>query len=292
MTSTTTAPPTDGHHRRVPHGAADRRRPRFQPTLFTEGVRLSPGREDVLLALDYLDAVPNEPQEGRTTAEVAAQSGITPHVVRARLVDLRAAGFVRSGDCPRYFGRPLFGADVRHAHYLTPDGHRRSRWAIVGRPKDGAIGGQEHRLLGRLYLALAVPTDRLARSSSALASIGDAFREKTGRGDADAELLRHMVASRKHGYWPHLGRRPRDAFAAAAAESELSDDEHELLHAIYVEQGTPSDEVMLGVRQGRALARAFAEATGDRLPARLLVDQLIADRKAGCLPRLAGPEVA
>ncbi len=263
-----------------------------QPTLFTEGVRLSPGQESVLVALDYLDAVPADPQDGRETAEVAHQAGITPHIVRARLVELRQAGFVASGDCPQHNGVPLADAETRYAHFLTPAGYLRSRWAVAGRRAatngNGAIDGQESRLLVRLYLTAAVPTDRLAQARRALAWIGESYRAKTDQQVSDAELVRHMIRCRKQGHWPRLGRSVRSVFeeSSTTAAVVLPDNERDALYEVYRDLGRSCDALMTSAWHGRSLARAFEDATGTRRPVRLLLDTLIATRKAGHLPRL------
>lgn len=265
------------------------------PTLFTEGVHLSPGQEGVLVALDYLDAVPADPQDGCETADIARQAGITPHVTRARLVELRQAGFVASGDCPQHDGVPLADTETRHAHFLTSDGYLRSRWAVANRraATNGAIDGQESRLLARLYLAAAVPTDRLPQARSALAWIGESYRGKTEQQVSDAELVRYMIRSRKQGHWPRLGRSARSAFEESSMASAviLPDDERETLYEVYRDLGRSCDTLMMSAWHGRSLTRAFEDATGTRRPVRLLVDTLLAARKAGHLPRLrSGPD--
>lgn len=256
------------------------------PNLFSEGLHLSPGQESVLVALDYLGAVPSDPQNGRPTIDIARQAGMTPHVARARLVELRQAGLVGSGDCPQHDGQPLADAETHHAHFLTIEGHLRSRWAVKGRRADtnGHIGDQERRLLAHLYLSAAVPSDRLAQERRALAWIGATYRERTEQKVSDAELVRHIIRCRKQGEWPRVGRSPRAAFQSAT--EDLPKRERRILFRVYSDLGHSCDATLTSEWHGRSLARAFEEASGIRRPARLLIDTLMTARKSGDLPRL------
>ncbi|MGD9691406.1 MAG: hypothetical protein AB7G17_01030 [Phycisphaerales bacterium] len=95
------------------------------PNLFIEGLKLRPTGVRVLRVLPPpLDDRHNF-QQTLTTAQVAAWSGLTPHVVRARLHELRKHGLIRSAAHPT----SITDAAARYGHYLTPEGYRRS---IVG----------------------------------------------------------------------------------------------------------------------------------------------------------------
>ncbi len=86
-------------------------------SLFVEGLRMRPTAERVLVSLSEMDGQPAFYPVGNTIAELAARSGLTAHVVRARLCDLRRLGLVDSD---------RFGRNVRYTHCLTDEGLRRA----------------------------------------------------------------------------------------------------------------------------------------------------------------------
>lgn len=88
--------------------------------LFVEGLKLRPTGERVLDALLTLDGEPHPVHVvGQTAAELAAHTGLSRHVVRARLTELRRLGLVESGRLRRH-------ADL-YVHVLTVEGVRRHR---------------------------------------------------------------------------------------------------------------------------------------------------------------------
>ncbi|MEM1353879.1 MAG: hypothetical protein AAGH88_03245 [Planctomycetota bacterium] len=88
--------------------------------LYVEGLKLRPTGEKVLQALAELDGEPHPIHiEGKTTSELARHTGLSNHVVRARLTDLRRLGLIASGRL-----RPM--GDL-HVHVLTIEGVRRHR---------------------------------------------------------------------------------------------------------------------------------------------------------------------
>lgn len=88
--------------------------------LFVEGLKLRPTGEQVLDALLTLDGEPHPVHVvGQTAADLAEHTGLSTHVVRARLADLRRLGLVESGRLRRH-------ADL-HVHVLTIEGVRRHR---------------------------------------------------------------------------------------------------------------------------------------------------------------------
>ncbi|MEM6260756.1 MAG: hypothetical protein AAGI37_21115 [Planctomycetota bacterium] len=87
-----------------------------------EGLKLRPTGERVLHALAELDGEPHPVHiEGKTASDLAQYTGLSTHVVRARLADLRRLRLIESGRL-----RPK--ADV-HVHVLTVEGLRRHRQA-------------------------------------------------------------------------------------------------------------------------------------------------------------------
>ncbi|MEO0514751.1 MAG: MarR family transcriptional regulator [Planctomycetota bacterium] len=88
--------------------------------LFVEGLKLRPTGERVLHALAELDGEPHPIHvNGLTAAELSEHTGLSRHVVRARLTDLRRLGLIESGRLRRH-------ADL-HVHVLTIEGVRRHR---------------------------------------------------------------------------------------------------------------------------------------------------------------------
>ncbi len=95
----------------------------YQPVLFVEGLKMRPTAERVLQALAALDGRPDIFQSGNTATEIAHQCGLTAHVVRARLQDLRRLGLVQSGQCLQS-SHPT-ERQTWYAHHLTSEGERR-----------------------------------------------------------------------------------------------------------------------------------------------------------------------
>lgn len=92
--------------------------------LFVEGLKMRPGAEKVLLALAAMDGLPEVFQTGNTIGEIAGRTGLTAHVIRARLQDLRRLGLVESDHVrlsPAANERRL-----RYGHYLTVAGAARA----------------------------------------------------------------------------------------------------------------------------------------------------------------------
>lgn len=88
--------------------------------LFVEGLKLRPTGERVLVALADLDGEPHPIHVvGNTAADLSDHTGLSRHVVRARLTDLRRLGLIESGRLRRH-------ADL-HVHVLTVEGVRRHR---------------------------------------------------------------------------------------------------------------------------------------------------------------------
>lgn len=95
--------------------------------LFVEGLKLRPSAVRVLAALHDLPggvARPRMFQTGGTIAEIVEATGLSAHVVRARLCDLRRLGLVESVDCTSD-GTPK--GPTRYAHYLTVAGVQRAK---------------------------------------------------------------------------------------------------------------------------------------------------------------------
>jgi hypothetical protein len=98
--------------------------------LFVEAVRMRPTAEAVLNAFYQLAEAPTSHLHGQTSADLAQHAGLTPHVVRARLCDLRRLGLVASAPLypwhPRHLWSPRPLTRSRHRlHALTPEGWRR-----------------------------------------------------------------------------------------------------------------------------------------------------------------------
>lgn len=90
--------------------------------LYVEGLKLRPTGERVLQALAELDGEPHPVHiEGKTASDLAQHTGLSTHVVRARLTELRRLGLIESG-------RLRQTADLR-VHILTVEGVRRHRQA-------------------------------------------------------------------------------------------------------------------------------------------------------------------
>lgn len=86
---------------------------------------MRPSAEKVLAALDRLDGRPRIVyQTGNTIAQLSLATGLSRHVIRARLQDLRRLGLVESGLC-----RILQGESTQnlYGHYLTGEGMRRAQ---------------------------------------------------------------------------------------------------------------------------------------------------------------------
>jgi hypothetical protein len=92
--------------------------------LFIEGLKMRPTAERVLRALGELEGRPDFFQTGPTARELAERTGLDPHVVRARLCDLRRLGLAASGQC--LVSRTAGERGVRYAHYPTGEGVRRA----------------------------------------------------------------------------------------------------------------------------------------------------------------------
>lgn len=92
-------------------------------SLFIEGLKMRPTAERVLLALHQLDGQPHPLQAGNTIPEIARHTGLHPHLIRARLCDLRRLGLVASEPCLIPGGN---NREKRYAHYLTLAGVRRA----------------------------------------------------------------------------------------------------------------------------------------------------------------------
>ncbi len=86
--------------------------------LFVEGLKLKPSAERVLAALGDLDGEPHPVHNvGNTAVQLAEHTGLSAHVVRARLTELRRLDLIRSGRLRRQ-------SDL-HVHLLTTHGLRR-----------------------------------------------------------------------------------------------------------------------------------------------------------------------
>jgi DNA-binding MarR family transcriptional regulator len=95
-----------------------------EPTLYIEGLKMRPSAEKVLHALFRLDGRPDIFQAGNTVSEIAQYAGLSCHVVRARLQDLRRLGLIESEGCPQH--ATCGDLKRRYAHYLTTEGDRRA----------------------------------------------------------------------------------------------------------------------------------------------------------------------
>jgi len=91
--------------------------------LFVEGLKMRPTAERVLAAITHCGATPSVFQMGATIEAIATASGLSRHVVRARLCDLRRFGLVES-DRVRPSDLPS-ERDRVYGHFLTPQGERR-----------------------------------------------------------------------------------------------------------------------------------------------------------------------
>ncbi|MBX3353002.1 MAG: hypothetical protein KF684_08695 [Phycisphaeraceae bacterium] len=91
--------------------------------LFVEGLKMRPTAERVLAAITHQGATPCVFQKGVTIESIATASGLSKHVVRARLCDLRRLGLVES-DRVRITDR-VTDPNRKYAHFLTPAGARR-----------------------------------------------------------------------------------------------------------------------------------------------------------------------
>lgn len=91
--------------------------------LFVEGLKMRPTAECVLAAITHCGATPSVFQKGATIESIAAATGLSCHVVRARLCDLRRLGLVES-DRVRITDRAT-DPNRKYAHFLTPEGERR-----------------------------------------------------------------------------------------------------------------------------------------------------------------------
>lgn len=91
--------------------------------LFVEGLKMRPTAERVLAAITHCGAKPSVFQMGATIEAIATASGLSKHVVRARLCDLRRLGLVES-DRVRITDR-VTDPNRKYAHFLTPEGARR-----------------------------------------------------------------------------------------------------------------------------------------------------------------------
>jgi hypothetical protein len=91
--------------------------------LYVEGLKMRPTAERVLTALKELDGRPEFIQRGNTATEIARHTGLSPHVVRARLCELRRLRLADSGAC--YISREAGDRRTRYAHHLTVEGARR-----------------------------------------------------------------------------------------------------------------------------------------------------------------------
>lgn len=88
----------------------------MQVILFVEGLKMRPSAERVLVTLATRDGRPAYHPIGNTIEELARHTGLSAHVVRARLCDLRRLGLVESD---------RFGRNARYTHCLTDEGLRR-----------------------------------------------------------------------------------------------------------------------------------------------------------------------
>lgn len=94
--------------------------------VLVEGLKLRPTGVKVLQTLPPPMSQAQSFQPILTTGQISGWSGLTPHVVRARLCELRKRGLVVSGR--RWV--PLaatWGGIYRYGHNLTPEGVRRAR---------------------------------------------------------------------------------------------------------------------------------------------------------------------
>ncbi|MEM9419142.1 MAG: hypothetical protein AAGA25_08865 [Planctomycetota bacterium] len=88
--------------------------------LWVEGVKLSPSAEKVLTALVAVDNDVEGSRVDATAPLLAAATGLTAHVVRARLCDLRRLGLAHS-----YYSKQL----RRAVHSSTDFGRRRQTYS-------------------------------------------------------------------------------------------------------------------------------------------------------------------
>lgn len=96
------------------------------PILYVEGLKLRPTGVKVLRTLPPPASEAQCFQPVMTIGQIAQWSGLTPHVVRARLCELRRRGLVVSGR--RWVPlTPTWGGVVRYGHCLTSAGVRRAR---------------------------------------------------------------------------------------------------------------------------------------------------------------------
>jgi len=91
--------------------------------LFVEGLKMRPTAERVLAAITHQGATPSVFQKGVTIECIATASGLSKHVVRARLCDLCRLGLVES-DRVRITDR-VTDPNRKYAHFLTEAGARR-----------------------------------------------------------------------------------------------------------------------------------------------------------------------
>ena len=94
------------------------------PVLFVEGLKLRPTGLRVLRTLPPPMTEAQSFQPVMTTCQIAAWSGLTAHVVRARLCELRRRGLIVSGRQWSPLGPPSGG--VEYGHRLSDEGVRRA----------------------------------------------------------------------------------------------------------------------------------------------------------------------
>jgi hypothetical protein len=90
--------------------------------LFVEGLKMRPTAERVLRAIAQQGGMPSIFQKGVRVEAIAASTGLSRHVVRARLCDLRRLGLVES-DRVRQTVLPT-DENRDYGHFLTREGER------------------------------------------------------------------------------------------------------------------------------------------------------------------------
>lgn len=93
--------------------------------LFVHGLKMRPTAEIVLRAIRKIEGSPHPITSGATTQEIANLTQFNPHVVRARLCDLRRLQLIESSELPRPDNRHR--TRHAHAHALSLLGWQRMR---------------------------------------------------------------------------------------------------------------------------------------------------------------------
>lgn len=175
---------------------------------------------------------------------------------------------------------------------LLPGGwspHTRSEDQTMTLRRSITLTPDEEQLIRTMYYEARIPTDQYPRRPRRWRQFVAIWNEATSRDDSPEEVLHWLVTRRKRpdgrpGRLEAIGGDHKKLQSPGA--EILTEEQWEVLDAIYVEMGVGSDNFVFDPELKRRLVREFLRRTRVHVPATKLIAALIARRKGGFLARI------